>query len=166
MRNSMPEDAGWFLDEYDADRFWPHVNQHGGLDHKLDPLSTATGECWIYVTAFGDKGYGRFVLQGRNEQAHRIAYLDFGMKLSRSQVIDHLCRNHRCVRPSHLEATTQKTNMERGIKAQRSECPSGHEWTEENTSWQTRKGKTIRVCRTCRATYAAGLRARHKAQAA
>lgn len=30
-------------------------------------------------------------------------------------VVDHLCRNKLCVRPDHLEAVSQSTNVRRGI---------------------------------------------------
>lgn len=63
--------------------------------------------------------------------------------------VDHLCRNHSCVRHSHLEAVTHKVNMERGARAQATYCVNGHEYTEENTVIQRRKEKSVRYCRIC-----------------
>jgi hypothetical protein len=129
---SVPEEAGWILDEYDAERYWANVSYRGGTDHESDPLATAKGECWVWRTV--NVGYPKFLWKfGRWETASRVAFKDWGGKLTDEQEIDHLCRNTRCVNPSHLEA----------------KCPKGHEYTPENTRLQKSRGKDRKVCATC-----------------
>ncbi len=149
MTNSIPTRAGWLLDEYDAERFWSHVNYHGGVEHTADRLSTATGGCWEWQGDKGVDGYGRFRLFGRYAQAHRLSYRDFGNDLPDGMLIDHLCRNKRCVNPHHLEAVTHAENVRRGLRGNITHCPHGHQYTLENTTYVTRKGKHIRYCLTC-----------------
>lgn len=64
--------------------------------------------------------------------------------------IDHLCRNHDCVNPEHLEVVTQAENMRRGIgataiNARKTHCKHGHEFTPENI-YRRPNG---RECMTC-----------------
>lgn len=47
--------------------------------------------------------------------AHRVSYAIVHGKIPDGFVIDHLCRNTKCVNPDHLEAVTQRENIARGI---------------------------------------------------
>lgn len=161
MSKDIPDDAGWYLDEYDGERFWSHVSYRGGIGHLDDPLANASGECWIWNGAGGDE-YGRFRLRDSWHQAHRIAYLDFGMKFSPDQHADHLCRNVRCVRPSHIEAVTRTENVRRGVLGHKTHCPHGHEYTPDNTRIEQRKGREVRICKACRKAYASKVYQRRK----
>jgi HNH endonuclease len=147
MTNPIPDGAEFFLDEYDAERFWAHVNFRGGTPYERDPLATAQGDCWIWTgTGVGSAGeYGRFKLFGEWHMAHRTAYKDFGRVLPDDLQIDHLCRIHPCVNPAHLEAVTQAVNMQRGINGNKTHCKHGHDYTAENTAY--RGG--VRWCLTC-----------------
>jgi hypothetical protein len=79
--------------------------------------------------------------------AHRMAYELARDPIPAGLVIDHLCRNKRCVNPSHLEAVEQRVNLLRGeTNSAKTHCINGHEFTPDNTyMWQ---GK--RSCRACR----------------
>jgi len=147
---SVPEDAGWYLDEYDAERFWSYVSYRGGTDHESDPLASATGECWVWATV-REGDYAKFLWKfGRWESAHRVAYKDFGHKIPEGFEVDHLCRNPRCVKPTHLEAVTRDVNVQRGLAANHSgKCPKDHDLTPENTRIQMSRGKERKVCATC-----------------
>jgi hypothetical protein len=66
-------------------------------------------------------------------------------------VLDHLCSNRRCVKPSHLEAVSFRENILRGCgpsaeNARRSWCVNGHPYIPENTA-RTKGGD--RYCRIC-----------------
>lgn len=147
MNNPTPDTCGHWLDEYDADRFWSNVNFRGGQDHRDDKLANASGDCWIWTTRRDPAGYGFMRVYGRQLLAHRIALKDSGVDFSDEQVVDHLCRNTRCVRPDHLEAVTHTENVQRGIAGNKTHCPSGHEYTVENTVYV--KPRMAKYCRTC-----------------
>lgn len=77
-----------------------------------------TDHCWLfgpnvpqtYRTFYledGERGPGQM-------PAHRVAYFLAHGKLDATLVMDHLCHNPGCVRPSHLEQVTIAENVERG----------------------------------------------------
>lgn len=115
-----------------------------------------TDECgnWTGQTT---RGYGRFrtrvsVSQWKNDQAHRVSYELFVGPIPEGLTLDHLCRNRRCVRPSHLEPVTMRENLMRGTSfaatnAAKTHCVHGHEFTAANTRIDL-LGK--RQCRACR----------------
>lgn len=108
-------------------------------------------DCWEWQSPLDKGGYGRFWWNGRTGRAHRFAYETFVGPLPDELDIDHLCRNRRCVRPSHLEAVTEQVNVLRGETitaafAIATECINGHEFDEENTRWRPSGGRTCRTC--------------------
>lgn len=151
--HGIPEAGGYFLDEYDGPRFWERVDFHGGVAHEHDPLARAEGECWVWARGpYGDDDYGRFRMWGREIVAHRIAYRDFGKKIPDDMVLDHLCRNRKCVNPMHLEPVAQVVNVRRGARpmVNRDVCRNGHALSDENIIL-IKRGKlpTVRACRQC-----------------
>ena len=150
MDNPTPGDGGWYLDEYDGDRFWSHVNFRGGRPYEGDPLATATGECWLW-RGISQEAYATFRIFGSSQPSHRLAYRDFGKRLAEDDKMDHLCRVHSCVNPAHLEAVTHEVNMQRGKPGQKTHCPSGHAYDDENTKVVMRAGNRIRYCKICTA---------------
>ncbi len=108
--------------------------------------------CWEWVGTIDIGGYGRIYWRGKSKPAHRIVYETLGGKVPAGLVIDHLCRNRRCVNPSHLEVTTQKINVLRGVgtpamNAKKTHCPQGHEYSPTNTRFQSGGGRECWVCR-------------------
>jgi predicted DNA-binding transcriptional regulator AlpA len=84
------------------ERFW----------EKVEP----TGFCWEW-TAFKDrKGYGRFRVDDRTMQAHRVAYELLVGPIPEGLHLDHLCRNTSCVNPDHLEPVDLAENVRRGYR--------------------------------------------------
>lgn len=124
-----------------SERFWPKVD--------------ASGDCWEWTGAVNPNGYGVFVAGGRNVGAHRFAYTDLVGPIDVGKVIDHLCRNRKCVNPDHLEMTTYSENIKRGVLAtviknkwsKVTHCKRNHEYTPQNTLINT---YGTRGCRTCR----------------
>lgn len=69
--------------------------------------------CWIWWGARGRSGYGNFGVGKKTYLAHRAAYELVNGPIPEGLDLDHLCRNKRCVNPSHLEPVTFLTNMRR-----------------------------------------------------
>lgn len=105
--------------------------------------------CWPWGGYLHPKGYGQF--GGR--WAHRVAYeLKVGT-IHAGLVIDHLCRNRRCINPFHLEPVTVRENTLRGNgktaeQARQSHCKNGHPLSGDNLS-QSRGGRRERRCKQC-----------------
>lgn len=72
-------------------------------------------QCWNWRASTDGKGYGQFKVDGRGVQAHRFAYELMVEPIPEGLVLDHLCLNKRCVKPSHLEPVTFAENVRRGI---------------------------------------------------
>lgn len=106
--------------------------------------------CWEWQRAL-DNGYGRFWLDGRSRMAHVVSYEMFVGPIPEGKHIDHLCRNRRCVRPSHLEPVDLVTNVLRGEglsarNARKDECLHGHPLSGDNL-YVTPNG--ARQCKQC-----------------
>jgi hypothetical protein len=107
--------------------------------------------CWEWTAARLADGYGTFFDGEKVVLAHRWAYEHFVGPIPEGLALDHLCRNHGCVNPEHLEPVTWRTNTMRGetipaAHAAKTHCPSGHAYDEDNT---LRYGGR-RYCRACR----------------
>lgn len=111
--------------------------------------------CWEWL---GDKnlwGYGRFAVRHQVlVQPHRLAYETLVGPIPPSLESDHLCRNHACANPAHIELVAHRVNVLRGaattvnrsLQLAKTHCPAGHPYDEINTYHYHGK----RHCRTCR----------------
>lgn len=81
-------------------RFWSKVNK--------------TDTCWLWTASTDKDGYGAFAYSGVQGKAHKYSYLLHNKKMPKKLIIDHLCRERRCVNPDHLEAVTYRENVVRG----------------------------------------------------
>ena len=117
-------------------------------------ISIVNDECWnwkFFKNAFGyGRLYDRELKKSRLE--HVIAYeLRYGTLLSGLE-LDHLCRNHSCWNPEHMEPVTHIENIRRGNAgvywSNKTHCPKGHEYNLENT--RVVNGK--RNCKECNNT--------------
>jgi hypothetical protein len=143
-----------------TERFWEKVARG------------ASTECWPWSAAIQPNGYGQMNTGGgRKVYAHRMAYELAVRPIPDGLVIDHLCRNRACCNPAHLDAVTQRVNVERGegwktrgkwqdaganVRRAQTHCKNGHEFTEVNT---IRKASGGRDCRQCQNAYQRRLRA-------
>ncbi|MBC7594517.1 MAG: hypothetical protein H7288_11365 [Kineosporiaceae bacterium] len=91
MTNTTPDDAGYYLDEYDGPRFWEHVSMRGGTGYLNDPLARLgkdAGECWTW-RGWESNGYGRINIFGKGTPAHVVGFLEYGGKIPKGYKIDH-----------------------------------------------------------------------------
>lgn len=135
---SLAQETALFTPEF-ADRFWARVTRH---EHG----------CWEWDRPRAD-GYGRVWVSAAWPHAyvHQVSYLLAGGTIPEGMEIDHVCRNRRCVRPSHLECVTHRENVLRseGSAAQharRQFCPRGHLYAGANLKVRV-DGR--RACRQC-----------------
>lgn len=120
-----------------TERFWTKVKISAG--------------CWEWQAARISSGYGEFWLDGKMHLSHRLVYEALIGPIAPGMEIDHLCRNHACSNPAHLEVVTPRQNSLRGTgpsaeNAQKTHCPNGHEYAGPNL-YVTSKGH--RQCRAC-----------------
>lgn len=73
-----------------------------------------TETCWLWTGCTDKGGYGHLPVNGRTTGTHRFSYVLHYGSIASGLVVDHLCRVHNCVNPSHLEAVTNKENILRG----------------------------------------------------
>lgn len=137
-------------------RLWAKIDRRGPDD------------CWPWLASKSKNGYGNIGKGGWHGglvKAHRAVYELVIGPIPDGYVVDHTCHKkdscsagvdcpHRgCCNPAHLEAVTPAVNTERGNSGkslrERTHCPRGHEYTEENTR-RYQSGKYIsRSCRAC-----------------
>lgn len=108
--------------------------------------------CAEWQAALNNMGYAVFGIgytrsskgkpMGKTKLGHRLAYELYVCEIPEGLVLDHICRNTKCVNPNHLRAVTQSVNI---LNAAKSRCPHGHEFTEENTA----RYRGYRSCKEC-----------------
>lgn len=76
-------------------------------------VATDPAACWAWTGSLNGDGYGKVRVGGRLVLAHRLAYETCVGPIPAGLVVDHLCNNRACVRPSHLEPVTQAVNLAR-----------------------------------------------------
>lgn len=113
--------------------------------------------CWVWTGSITKWGYGAYRparALGLSDVAHRTVYQVLVGPIPEGLVLDHLCRNKRCVNPDHLEPVTDRVNQLRAPNsvlsralgnAAKTHCKHGHEFTLENTY----EHGGSRYCRAC-----------------
>lgn len=128
---------------------------------KKDPVERlryviAPDGCWNWSGCVGNQGYGQISVDGKQWRAHRLSFSLLVGPIPAGFQLDHLCRNRRCINPSHLQIVTTKQNVLRGrglcaANSQKTHCPYGHPYDESNTvilkNYRDRSFQ--RACRIC-----------------
>lgn len=127
------------------------MSSPASLPERMTAKIKVVDGCWEWQGYVTRDGYGCVIYEGRITRAHRAIYMLTMGAIPDGLLIDHLCRNRRCVNPAHLEAVTKRENTLRGngVSAQcarQTACIHGHPFTAENTRIE-RGGK--RRCRAC-----------------
>jgi len=122
------------------ERFWSKVKK--------------SNNCWEWISAKTEAGYGEFYYKGKPVYAHRLSYELLIGEIPDGLHIDHLCRNRGCVNPEHLEPVKQGENLRRGEHVNQNKfkthCVHGHEFNEKNTMIRRRPNrKPSRECLVC-----------------
>ena len=110
--------------------------------------------CWLWTSRVDRDGYGRMTARSSSESlAHRWAFLVYRGPIEPDLTVDHLCRNRRCVNPSHMELVSIRENILRGngrgaVAARQTECSMGHA-----LNGQRRDANGKRRCRICQKAY-------------
>lgn len=111
--------------------------------------------CWLWTGTINGRNYGSIGFESKTMAAHRIsAMLFLNFDIDNNLQILHKCDNTLCVNPNHLFIGTTYDNIRDRVSKGRSvshntskiHCPSGHEYTPENTIVNS-EGK--RKCKTC-----------------
>lgn len=119
-----------------------------------------TETCWIWQgNSDNGRGYFSIMWAQKRRYVHRVAWELVNGPIPDGLQIDHLCRNKRCVNPTHLEPVTGRINKLRGNtitrrNAEVTHCVRGHPYDKENTIVGTTPlGTPRRACRKCRKLY-------------
>lgn len=89
------------------DRFWAKVDRR-------EP-----DQCWPWMGWMNDD-YGVIRVGGRDEKAHRAAWMVARGPIENGLVVRHTCDNPRCVNPGHLLLGTQLDNIRDRVERGRS----------------------------------------------
>ncbi len=109
--------------------------------------------CWNWTGCIGNTGYGQACIEnGIRKYAHVLAYEIFIGPKPKGLDLDHLCRNRRCVNPSHLEPVTRRENLMRGNtiparKAAQTHCKRGHPLEGDNLYITSNGTRSCRICK-------------------
>lgn len=151
--------------EYDMSTYSSVIRVVASLDkekilEKLKAKTTIDSEtgCWLWNGGKNHAGgHGIYrPIPNQKYYVHRLSayiHLDYDLLRKDLQVLHKRdCPNKNCWNPEHLYLGTLQDNIEDArvtgqiIIPRRTHCPSGHEYTEENT-YTSSEGE--RYCRTC-----------------
>lgn len=122
------------------------------MDRFINKLERLEDGCLIF-TGSTVRGYGRFWDGERLVLAHRFSFELTHGPIPPGHDVHHTCRNRLCVEPLHLQAVPTEIHALQGFpegyenyNSQKTHCPKGHPYDEENT-YVSKKGQ--RMCRAC-----------------
>jgi hypothetical protein len=115
------------------------------------------GDCWLWIGALTDDGYGLVNINGTSKRAHRVVFEAQVRKLSSKELLSATCGNRNCVNPAHMEIISPENLRCRNQAAHNATlsqlCPKGHKLDEN------------RKCRICTNDYMRGYMRRRRKEA-
>lgn len=90
------------------ERFWSKVQKTDG--------------CWLWTATRKPGWYGKFRFNGKQENAHRVAYILTYGTIPDGLWVLHRCDNPLCVRPDHLYLGTHQDNVRDRQERGRAAC--------------------------------------------
>lgn len=101
-------------------------------EYILSNIKISLNGCWEWQRKINKiTGYGQLSFKKQHFLAHRISYKIFKEEIPIGLVINHLCKNRKCVNPEHLEIVTLRENILKGngfaaVNTQKEVCLRGH----------------------------------------
>lgn len=111
------------------------------------------GGCLEWTGTRFTNGYGMLGVGGKMLRAHRVAHELFIGPIPDGLHVLHSCDNPPCVNPAHLRTGTRIDNMQdkalrgRNTNSNKTHCPQGHEYSQDNTALDADGKRHCRVCR-------------------
>lgn len=121
--------------------------------------------CWVWQGPTTPNGYGKVNFGGKDRVVHRLMYEHVHGPIPEGMQGGHAChdraveagtcdggdtcRHRRCCNPAHqiIQTPSENTKAQNHYARNKTHCPRGHEYTDENTRIGKSDGK--RYCRTC-----------------
>ena len=83
-----------------------------GIPIPVNAPFTYTGYCMVWKYNLNRDGYGTLTIDGKQELAHRAAFIQTRGQVPEGKQVNHLCNRPYCVQPSHLYAGTIQDNTD------------------------------------------------------
>lgn len=68
--------------------------------------------CWLWAGQKSSRGYGRFSHEGRLVDPHRWIIEKLVKPIPEGHQVDHLCQQHLCVNPAHLQVVSREAHQQ------------------------------------------------------